>query len=41
MVTISKILSGGEAPVSAALLTQDIYDRIYADFKSGPIYWNT
>ncbi|OBA78094.1 hypothetical protein A9W99_03790 [Mycobacterium sp. 1164966.3] len=41
MLTISKILSGGEAPVSAALLTQDIYDRVYADFKSGPIYWNT
>lgn len=41
MLTISKILSGGEVPVSAVLLTQDIYDRIYADFKSGPIYWNT
>jgi ornithine--oxo-acid transaminase len=41
MLAVSKILSGGEAPVSAALLTQDIYDRIYADFHSGPIYWST
>lgn len=41
MLAVSKILSGGEAPVSAALLTQDIYDRVYADFHSGPIYWST
>jgi acetylornithine/succinyldiaminopimelate/putrescine aminotransferase len=41
MLTVSKALSGGEAPVSAALLTQDIYDRIYADFKAGPIYYST
>jgi acetylornithine/succinyldiaminopimelate/putrescine aminotransferase/choline dehydrogenase-like flavoprotein len=41
MLTISKALSGGEVPVSAALLTQDIYDRIYADFKAGPIYYST
>ena len=41
MLTVSKTLSGGQAPVSAVLLTQDIYDRVYAAFKSGPIYIST
>lgn len=41
MLTVSKTLSGGQAPVSAVLLTQDIYDRVYAAFKSGPIYLST
>ena len=41
MLTVSKTLSGGQAPVSAVLLTQDLYDRIYAAFKSGPIYIST
>lgn len=41
MLTVSKALSGGQAPVSAVLLTQDIYDRVYAAFKSGPIYIST
>lgn len=41
MLTVSKALSGGQAPVSAVLLTQDIYDRVYAAFKSGPIYLST
>ncbi len=41
MLTVSKALSGGQAPVSAVLLTQDIYDRVFAAFKSGPIYIST
>lgn len=41
MLTVSKALSGGQAPVSAVLLTQDIYDRVYAAFKSGPMYLST
>src|ERR1700757_2561589 len=41
MLTVSKTLSGGQVPVSAVLLTEDIYDRVYADFKSGPIYYST
>ena len=41
MLTVSKTLSGGQAPVSAVLLTQDLYDRVYAAFKSGPIYIST
>lgn len=41
MLTVSKALSGGQSPVSAVLLTQDIYDRVFAAFKSGPIYIST
>ncbi|MDT5175200.1 MAG: 3-acetyloctanal aminotransferase, partial [Mycobacterium sp.] len=41
MLTVSKTLSGGQAPVSAVLLTQDIYDRVFKAFKSGPIYIST
>ncbi len=41
MITVSKALSGGLAPVSAVLLTQNMYDRIYADFKSGPVHFST
>lgn len=41
MLTVSKALSGGQAPVSAVLLTQDIYVRVYSSFKSGPIYYST
>jgi ornithine--oxo-acid transaminase len=41
MLTVSKTLAGGQVPVSAVLLSQDIYERVYAKFKAGPIYFST
>lgn len=41
MVTVSKTLSGGAAPVSAVLYTEDLYNKIYNNFTSGPIYFST
>lgn len=41
MVSLSKALSGGEAPVAATLIGEKIYDAVFANFKSGPIYFST
>lgn len=41
MVTVSKTLSGGAAPVSAVLYTEELYEKIYSNFTSGPIYFST
>lgn len=41
MVTVSKTLSGGVAPVSAVLYTEELYEKIYSRFTSGPIYFST
>ena len=41
MVTVSKTLSGGAAPVSAVLMREDVYERVFDKFKSGPIYFST
>ena len=41
MITVSKILSGGQVPVSAVLLSQEVYDTVYAKFQSGPNYFST
>ncbi|MCB9508424.1 MAG: aminotransferase class III-fold pyridoxal phosphate-dependent enzyme [Myxococcales bacterium] len=41
MVWVSKILSGGTVPVSALMMTQELYDQIYAGFTSGPVYFST
>lgn len=41
MLTVSKTLSGGEVPVSAVLMSDAIYDTVYAKFKAGPIYFST
>jgi len=41
MVTLSKALSGGAVPVAATLVGEQLYDRVFADFKSGPIYFST
>lgn len=41
MVTVSKTLSGGAAPVSAVLLTEDLYEKIYSRFTAGPVYFST
>lgn len=41
MVTTSKTLSGGVAPIAATLLGENLYDQVFASFKSGPIYFST
>lgn len=41
MVTVSKTLSGGAAPVSAVLYTEELYEKIYTRFTSGPFYFST
>jgi len=41
MVWVSKILSGGTVPVSALMMTQELYEQIYAGFSSGPVYFST
>ena len=41
MVWVSKILSGGTVPVSALFLTEELYNKIYAGFTSGPVYFST
>ncbi|MCH2108077.1 MAG: aspartate aminotransferase family protein [Polyangiaceae bacterium] len=41
MVTLSKAMSGGEVPVAATLIGEKIYNTVFNDFKSGPIYFST
>jgi len=41
MVTLSKTLSGGAVPISATLVGEHVYNRVFQDFKSGPIYFST
>jgi ornithine--oxo-acid transaminase len=41
MVTLSKTLSGGAVPISATLVGEHVYNRVFKDFKSGPIYFST
>ncbi len=41
MVTLSKALSGGVAPVAVTLIGEKVYETVFADFKSGPIYFST
>jgi len=41
MVTTSKTLSGGVTPVAATLIGESLYDQVFANFKSGPIYFST
>lgn len=41
IVNVSKTLSGGAAPVSAVLYTEELYEKIYSRFTSGPIYFST
>ena len=41
MVTVSKTLSGGVAPVSAVMMREDVYERVFDKFTSGPIYFST
>jgi len=41
MMTVSKTLSGGHVPISAVLISDDIYEKVFAKFKAGPIYFST
>lgn len=41
MVTISKTLSGGAVPISAVMMTEEVYEAVYGKFTSGPIYFST
>ena len=41
LMWVSKILSGGQACVSAVLMSDELYERIFAKFKAGPIYFST
>ncbi len=41
IITVSKTLSGGQVPISAALVSNDLYDRVYDKFTSGPFYYST
>ena len=41
IMTVSKTLSGGQIPVGAVLVNENIYDRIYSGFGSGLVYFST
>ncbi|WP_146155674.1 aspartate aminotransferase family protein [Enhygromyxa salina] len=41
MITVSKTLSGGQVPVSAVLMSEEVYEGVYSKFKAGPIYFST
>jgi len=41
LMTVSKTLSGGYMPISALLVSDEVYQKIFTDFKAGPIYFST
>lgn len=41
MMTVSKTLSGGQVPVGAVLVSDEVYQRVFATFTSGPFYFST
>lgn len=41
MMTVSKTLSGGQVPVGAVLVGDEVYQRVFSSFKSGPFYFST
>ncbi|MFT7522123.1 MAG: ornithine--oxo-acid transaminase [Kiritimatiellia bacterium] len=41
MITLSKTLSGGAAPVACTAIGDHVYDTVFNTFKSGPIYFST
>jgi len=41
MLSVSKTLSGGQVPVSAVMMSEEIYQKVYAQFQSGPFYFST
>ncbi len=41
MMAVSKILSGGAIPVGAVLVSEEVYQAVFAKFQSGPFYFST
>lgn len=41
MMNVSKTLSGGQVPISCTIVADSVYERVYAKFKHGPIYFST
>ncbi|MEZ4319228.1 MAG: aspartate aminotransferase family protein [Myxococcota bacterium] len=41
ILTSSKALSGGQAPVGAVLIRDEVYERIYSKFGTGLVYFST
>jgi ornithine--oxo-acid transaminase len=41
IMTVSKTLSGGQAAVGAVLVNENIYDKVYAGFGTGLVYFST
>lgn len=41
IMTLSKTLSGGQVPVAAVMVAQEVYDRVYSKFGSGLVYFST
>lgn len=41
MMAVSKILSGGAIPVGAVLVSEEVYQKVFAKFQSGPFYFST
>ncbi|MDP2316926.1 MAG: aspartate aminotransferase family protein [Pseudomonadota bacterium] len=41
MMTVSKTLSGGQVPVGAVLVSDEVYQRVFSTFTSGPFYFST
>ncbi len=41
IMTVSKTLSGGQVPVSAVLISEEIYERVFERFGSGLFHFST
>lgn len=41
MINVSKTLSGGQAPISCTMVKDSVYEKVFAKFKHGPIYFST
>lgn len=41
IMTVSKALSGGQVPVAAVLVSEEIYEGVYSGFSSGLNYFST
>ncbi len=41
ILTVSKILSGGQVPVGATLMSEEVYQGLFQKFTSGPVFFST
>ncbi len=41
IMTVSKTLSGGQVPVGAVLVSEEVYEQVYSGFSSGLVYFST